>query len=63
MVAGFRAVLAALPIGVAFAEGAAVPIDGVPHPIRHEPGGRGGAWIEDGAILVSGEEQASSAVG
>jgi predicted metal-dependent hydrolase len=47
--------LAALPIGVTFCDGATIPIDGVPHPIRHEPGGRGGAWIEGGAIVVSGE--------
>jgi predicted metal-dependent hydrolase len=48
--------LAALPLGVTFADGVAVPIDGVPHSIRHRPGGRGGAWIEGGALWVSGEE-------
>jgi predicted metal-dependent hydrolase len=47
--------LAALPIGVTFSDGAAVPIEGVPHSIRHRPGGRGGAWIEGGAIVVSGD--------
>jgi predicted metal-dependent hydrolase len=47
--------LAALPISVTFSDGASVPIDGVPHAIRHQPGGCGGAWIADGAIIVSGE--------
>ncbi len=48
--------LAALPISVSFADGATVPIDGVPHLIRHRPGERGGAWIEDGTLWVAGEE-------
>jgi predicted metal-dependent hydrolase len=47
--------LAALPGAVVFTDGATVPLDGVPHPIRHVPGERGGAWLADGAIQVSGE--------
>lgn len=47
--------LTALPAALALADGAAVPIAGVPHRIRHVPGARGGAWIEAGAIVVTGE--------
>ncbi len=38
-----------------FAAGASVPIGGVEHPIRHEPGRRGSAFIEEGALVVTGE--------
>lgn len=48
--------LAALPVGVTFVDGAAVPIDGISCPIHHRPGGRGGAWIENGVVVVSGDE-------
>ena len=47
--------LAALPAAVVFRDGSAVPIDGIPVRIRHRPGARGGAWLEDGEIHVSGE--------
>ncbi|MCS6932038.1 MAG: M48 family metallopeptidase [Acetobacteraceae bacterium] len=47
--------LAALAPGTRFAPGAEVPVGGVPHVIRHLPEARGGAWIEDGAILVAGD--------
>ncbi len=47
--------LAALPSGVAFAAGETVPIDGVPHLIRHLPQSRGGAWIADGVLHVTGD--------
>lgn len=47
--------LAALPPAEPFADGGAVTIDGVAHPIRHAPNTRGGAWIEEGALLVAGE--------
>jgi predicted metal-dependent hydrolase len=50
-----RARLAALPEAVRFEPGSAVTIDGVPHAIRHAPGKRGGAWIEDGILFVTGE--------
>ncbi|HUZ64271.1 MAG TPA: SprT family zinc-dependent metalloprotease [Acetobacteraceae bacterium] len=49
--------LAALPASIPFAPGAIIPINGVPHRIRHLPRGSalGGAWIEAGEIRVSGE--------
>jgi len=47
--------LAELPEKAPFEPGASVMIDGVLHPIRHMPGARGGAWIEDSALNVSGD--------
>jgi len=49
--------LAALPPRTVFADGALVPLLGVPHRIRHVPRsrGRGAVWIEEDEILVSGE--------
>ena len=47
--------LAALPGAVVFADGAEVPLHGELHPIRHRPGGRGGAWLEAAEIYVSGD--------
>ena len=46
--------LAALAPAVRFAPGTEIPLGGTPHVIRHEPRARGGAWLEPGAILVSG---------
>ncbi len=46
--------IAALPQAVPFADGAIVSISGVPHRIRHVPQERGGAWVEDCELLVSG---------
>jgi predicted metal-dependent hydrolase len=46
--------LAALPDALPFADGSQVPIDGVPHCIRHVPQSRGGAWLQDGELHVSG---------
>jgi predicted metal-dependent hydrolase len=46
--------LARLPGKVALADGALVPILGVPHAIRHAPEARRGVWIENGALMVSG---------
>jgi predicted metal-dependent hydrolase len=46
--------LAALPEAVAFVEGAAVPIGGVPHRVRHVPEARGGAYILDQELHVTG---------
>jgi len=46
--------LAALPEHVVFADGAMVPICGVPHRIRHVPQHRGAAWILDGELFVTG---------
>ena len=48
--------LNALPGKISFADGVAVPLHGAPHRIRHLPGGRGGAWVEDGEIHVAGDE-------
>jgi predicted metal-dependent hydrolase len=47
--------LAALPAAAPFTDGASVMLDGAPLPIRHAPGARGGAWLEDGALHVAGE--------
>ncbi|WP_459696120.1 M48 family metallopeptidase [Acidisoma sp. C75] len=47
--------LAALPPGIRFAPGALLPIEGVPHAIRHLPRARGGAWIAEGEVCVAGE--------
>ena len=46
--------LAALPVATVLAEGALVPLDGVPHRIRQVEGA-GGAWVEGVEILVAGE--------
>lgn len=46
--------LAALPALVRLADGGRVPFHGTPTPIRHIPQARGGAWLEDGEIRVSG---------
>jgi predicted metal-dependent hydrolase len=46
--------LAALPRAVPFADGATIPIGGMPHVIRHRPEARGGAWLEDAALHVTG---------
>ncbi len=39
----------------AFEAGGSVPIGGVERTIRHEPGRRGGAFLEDGVLVVTGE--------
>lgn len=49
--------LRALPQAVDLADGGSVMVGGVPHPIRHVPGGRGGAWLREGAIEVAGEPE------
>jgi predicted metal-dependent hydrolase len=46
--------LARLPNRILLADGVVMPIDGLPHCIRHVPSGRGGAWLERGELLVSG---------
>lgn len=46
--------LARLPEAVIFGDGATVPICGVPHRIRHAPDNRGGAWILDQELHVTG---------
>ncbi|HSZ93777.1 MAG TPA: SprT family zinc-dependent metalloprotease [Acetobacteraceae bacterium] len=46
--------LAALPDALPFVDGTLVPIGDVPHRIRHVPQLRGGAWLQDGELHVSG---------
>jgi predicted metal-dependent hydrolase len=46
--------LAALPEAIVFADGATVPIGGLPHRIRHAPAGRGGAFLLDQELHVTG---------
>lgn len=46
--------LAALPEAVVFADGAMVPICGVPHRIRHAPAAKGGAFLMDEELHVTG---------
>jgi predicted metal-dependent hydrolase len=46
--------LAALPEAVSFADGAVVPIGGEPHRIRHVPASRGGAFLLDQELHVTG---------
>lgn len=46
--------LAQLPPRVAFADGAVVPVLGVPHRLRHQPGAAGRVRREGGEIVVPG---------
>ncbi len=46
--------LAGLAPAVPFAPGTDVPLGGAMHVIRHDPRARGGAWLEPGAIVVTG---------
>jgi predicted metal-dependent hydrolase len=46
--------LAALPDAIRFTDGAIIPIGGQPHRIRHEPAGRGGAFLHDSELVVTG---------
>lgn len=50
-----NAKLSAIPPSLQFADGAAIPLCGVPVAIRHQPGARGGAWLADGEIHVAGD--------
>lgn len=47
--------LSALPSATILAADSSVAVNGVAHPIRHKPQGRGGAWIENGEIHVAGD--------
>lgn len=49
--------LAALPAAVTFADGVLVPICGVPHRICHVPNKRGGAWLQNGELHVTGRAE------
>ena len=46
--------LAALPEAISFADGATVPICGVPHRIRHSPEARGAAFLLEQELHVTG---------
>jgi hypothetical protein len=46
--------LAALPEAITFTEGAAIPIVGIPHRIRHDLSARGGAFLLDQELHVTG---------
>lgn len=52
-----RAHLACLPNQLRLVEGALVPLDDRPHVLRRDPSRRGGAWLEEGAIVVAGEPE------
>ena len=49
--------LAAIAPGQPFVAGSFVSIGGVPHDIRHAPAQRGGAFIENGELVVTGDAQ------
>ncbi len=49
--------LEALPQALALRQGAVVPVHGQPHEIVHVEGERGGAWIENGKIFVTGQPE------
>ncbi|MGK7867314.1 M48 family metallopeptidase [Falsiroseomonas sp. E2-1-a20] len=46
--------LAALAPALPFVAGGSLPIGGRAHLIRHEPAARGGAFLRDGALVVTG---------
>jgi predicted metal-dependent hydrolase len=49
--------IAELPAPVILTDGAAVPIGGIPHVIRHHPDRRGGAWLEEGELHITGQPE------
>jgi predicted metal-dependent hydrolase len=49
--------LAAVPAARPFADGATVPLRGVPHVIRHCPQERGGVWVNGHEICVAGQPE------
>jgi predicted metal-dependent hydrolase len=49
--------LEAMPQPLTLRAGALVPVHGVPHEIIPIATGRGGAWIEDGKIFVTGQPE------
>lgn len=46
--------IASLAPSLALTDGAEVPLGGVPHRVVHDPARRGGAFLENGAIIVTG---------
>jgi predicted metal-dependent hydrolase len=49
--------IAALPTAITLADGAEVPVGGILHRIRHHPDRRGGAWLADGELHVTGRAE------
>ncbi len=49
--------LDALPQPLALIPGAIVPVHGLAHEIVHVPGGRGGAWVGEEKIFVTGQPE------
>jgi predicted metal-dependent hydrolase len=49
--------LDSLPAQIPFADGAEIPVLGVPRLLRHRPEARGAVWIENDEIHVAGEPQ------
>src|ERR1700761_4702150 len=49
--------LAALPEAIRFTEGASVPIGGVPHRICHAPAAKGGAFLINQELHVTGARE------
>jgi predicted metal-dependent hydrolase len=49
--------LAALPDAVNFADGAVIPIAGLPYRIRHRPDARSGTFVQGSDLVVSGREE------
>ena len=49
--------LAALPEAIRFTDGAMVPFCGVPHRIRHSPAAKGGAFLLEQELHVSGSAE------
>jgi len=46
-----------LPARRPFVDGADLPLQGIPHRIRHRPEARGTVWLEEGAINVAGRAE------
>jgi hypothetical protein len=46
-----------LPTRQPFVDGAELPLQGVPHRIRHRPDRRGTVWLENGEIHVAGRSE------
>lgn len=49
--------LARLPAAIRFTDGATISLCGAPTLIRHVPTARGGAWLADGVVHVSGRPE------
>jgi predicted metal-dependent hydrolase len=49
--------IAALPAAIVLQDGAEVPIGDIPHVIRHHPASRGGAWLNERELHVTGQAE------